>query len=111
MYNVSDNNLLTLCTFRIKVISLNTFYAPERTSGGILKSHRSSVSPFVRYKFCLSNNLLTTEANLMKLHGKVKHNEVCRAEGHNHVRGQNRDSESTKNLLSKFNETSWKNRT
>ena len=31
------------------------FYAPEGTSGGILKSHRQSISPSVRYKSCLSD--------------------------------------------------------
>ena len=49
-------------------------------------------------KSCLSNNSKTTEANLMKLHRKIEHNEkVCRAQelgdyaqgqGHNHVRCQ-----------------------
>ena len=34
-----------------------------------------------RSKSCLSNNLKTTEANLMKLHRKIKDNEkVCRAQ-------------------------------
>ena len=66
--------------------------------GGILKSHRSSVSPSVRYKSCLSDSSKTTEANLMKLHRKIKHNgKVCRAhdlgsyaqgQGRNQVRGQ-----------------------
>ena len=51
-----------------------------------------------RSKSCLSNNLKTTEANLMELHRKTEHNEkVCRAQelgyysqgqGHNHVRSQ-----------------------
>ena len=49
-------------------------------------------------KLCLSNNLKNTEANLMKLHRKIKHNgKVCHAhnlgshiqgQGHNWVRGQ-----------------------
>ena len=72
---------------------------PEGTSGGILKSHRPFVSQSVRYKSCLSNSSLTTKANLMKLHRKIKDNaKVCRAhdlgsfaqgQGHNQVRGQN----------------------
>ena len=51
-----------------------------------------------RSKSCPSNNSLTTEANLTKLHRKIKHNEkVCCAQnlgsytlgqGHNQVRGQ-----------------------
>ena len=51
-----------------------------------------------RAKSCLSNNSKTTEANLMKLHRKIEHNEkVCSAQelgsyaqgqGHNQVRGQ-----------------------
>ena len=51
-----------------------------------------------RSKSCFSNNSKTTEANLMKLHRKIEHNEkVCRAQegefyahgqGHNQVRGQ-----------------------
>ena len=51
----------------------------------------------------------TTEANLMKLHRKIKDNEkVCQAQdigsyaqsqGHNQARGQNRVSEITKKLL------------
>ena len=46
------------------------FYAPEGTSGGVLKlSH---------YKLCISNNLKTPEANSMKFHRKTKHVEkVC----------------------------------
>ena len=51
-----------------------------------------------RSKSCLSNNSKTTEANVTKLHRKIKHNEkVCctqklgsyaQGQGHNHVRGQ-----------------------
>ena len=51
-----------------------------------------------RSKSCLSNNTITTEANLRKLHRKIEHNEkVCctqklgsyaLGQGHNHVRGQ-----------------------
>ena len=51
-----------------------------------------------RSKSCLRNNSKTTEANLMKLHRKIKHNEkVCHAQelgsyaqgqGHNQVKGQ-----------------------
>ena len=82
-----------------------TFYAPEGTSGGILKSHHPSVC----YKSCLSDISLTTEANLMKLHRKIKHNEkVCRAhdlgsyaqgQGHNQVKGLNLVSAITQKLL------------
>ena len=56
-----------------------------------------TVRPSVRYKSCLSDSSKTTEANLMKLHRKIKHNEkVCRAhdlgsyaqgQGRNQVRG------------------------
>ena len=51
-----------------------------------------------RSKSCLSNDSITTEANLTKLHRKTEHNEkVCRAQelgsyaqgqGHNQVKGQ-----------------------
>ena len=68
-----------------------------------------SVSPSVRYKLCLSDSSLTTEANLMKLHRKVKDNEKVRraydlgsyaqGQGHNQVRGQNRVSAVTQKLL------------
>ena len=57
-------------------------------------------------KLCCS---YTTEANMMKLHKKIKHNEkVCRAQylgsyargqGRNQVRGQNRVSAITQKLL------------
>ena len=57
-------------------------------------------------KLCCSD---TTEANLMKLHRKVKHNEkVChthdfdsyaQGQGRNQVRGQNRVSAITQILL------------
>ena len=54
---------------------------PEESSRGILKSHRPSVGPSSRCKSCLGDNLKTTEANLMKLRRKMKHNEkVCRAQ-------------------------------
>ena len=85
------------------------FYAPEGTSGGILKSHRPSVSPPLRYKSCLSNCSLTTKANLMKLHRKLKDNvKVCCAhdlgsytqgQGYNQVRGQYHVSGITQKLL------------
>ena len=52
---------------------------PKELQGGILKSHHLSVSPSVRYQLCLSHISETTEANLMKLHRKIKHNEVSRA--------------------------------
>ena len=54
----------------------------------------------------------TTEANLMKLYRKIKHNEkVCRSQdldsypqgqGHNQVTGQNRVSAITQKLLKQF---------
>ena len=47
------------------------FYAPEETSGGILKSHLQSI----HNKSCLNDNMKTVLANLMKLHRKIKHNE------------------------------------
>ena len=85
-----------------------SFYALEGTLGGILKSHHPSVRQSVRYKSCLSESSLTTEANLMKLYRKIKHNEkVCRAhdlvsytkgQSRNQVRGQNRVSAITQNL-------------
>ena len=81
------------------------FYAPEGTLGGILKSNR----PSVRYKSCLSDISYTTEANLMKLHRKIKHNEkVCRAhylgsypqgQGRNQIKGKNLVSAITQKLL------------
>ena len=67
------------------------------------------VKDAVRSKLCLSNSSKTTEANLMKLRRKIKHNEkVCRAhdfgsytqgQGHNQVRGQNCVSAITQTLL------------
>ena len=61
-------------------------------------SARSRSQSGQRSKSCLSNNSKTAEANLMKLHRKIKHNEkVCRAhdlgsyaqgQGRNQVRGQ-----------------------
>ena len=72
---------------------MRPFYAPEGTSGGILKSHRPSFGPSVRYKSCLSDSSKTTEANLMKLHRKIKHNEkVCGAHDlGSYAQGQGRD--------------------
>ena len=46
-------NVPTKCCSNTKLSFF--FYAPEGTSGGILKSHRPSVSPSVRYKSCLSD--------------------------------------------------------
>ena len=61
-------------------------------------SLRSGSQSSQRSKSYLSNNSKTTEANLMKLHRKIEHNEkVYRAQelgsyaqgqGHNQVRGQ-----------------------
>ena len=71
-----------------------------------------------RSKSCLSNNSKTTEANLMKLHRKIEHNEkVCRAhdlgsfaqgQGHNQVKGQ--IVPKIVLLRSKFDETSQKDK-
>ena len=62
-----------------------------------------------RSKSCLSNNSKTTEANVMKLHRKIKHNEnVCPAhdlgsyaqgQSRNQVKGQNLVSAITQKLL------------
>ena len=61
-------------------------------------SPRSRSQSGQRSKSCLSNNSKITEANIMKLHRKIEHNEkVCRAQelgscaqgqGHNQVKGQ-----------------------
>ena len=87
------------------------FLCPQRNFGRHIKiapSVRLSVCPSVRYKSCLSESSYTTEANLMKLHRKIKHNEkVCRAhdfgsyaqgQGRNQVKGQNRASAITQKL-------------
>ena len=68
-----------------------------------------SVHLSVHYKSCLSDSSLTTKANLMKLHRKIKDDvKVCHAhdlgsyaqgQGHNQVRGQNRVSAITPKLL------------
>ena len=81
---------------------------PKGTSGSILKSHRQSVHPSVR-QIQIVSRPETTEANLMKLHRKIKHNEkVCRAQdlgsyaqgqGHNVVRCQIRVSAITQKQL------------
>ena len=65
----------------------------------LVPSQRSRSQSGQRSKSCLSNSSKTTEANLMKLHKKIEHNEkVCRtrelgsyAQGqcHNRVKGQN----------------------
>ena len=61
-------------------------------------SLRSRLQSGQRSKSCLSNNSKTIEANLVKLHRKIEHNEkVCstqelgsyaQGQGHNQVRGQ-----------------------
>ena len=81
---------------------------PRRNFGRHIKI-ASYVSPSVRYKSCLSHNTETTEANLMKLHRKIKHNKkVYRAQVvgscaqgqcHNSVGGQIRVSAITLKLL------------
>ena len=95
-----------------------SFYAPEASPGGILKSHcpsvRLSVSPSVSYKSCLSLNSNATEANFTKLHRKIKYNKkVCRVhdlgsctqgQGHSGVRGQICVSAITLKLLK---QTAW----
>ena len=74
-----------------------------------------------RSKSCRSNNSKTTEANLMKLHREIKHNEkMCHAQvlgsyaqgqGHNHVRGQIvLEIVLLINYSSKFDETSQKDK-
>ena len=72
-------------------------------------SVRPPASQSVHYKSCPSDCSLTTEANLMKLHRKIKDNEkMCHAhdlgsyaqgQGHNQVRGQNCVSAITQKLL------------
>ena len=86
---------------------LSDFLCPRRNFGWHIK-----IAPSVRYKSCLSDIsklLNTTEANLMKLHRKIKHDEkVCRAhdlssyaqvQGRNQVKGQNLVSTITQKLL------------
>ena len=74
-----------------------------------------------RSKSFLSNNSKTIEANLMKLHRQIEHNEkVChvpelgsytQGQGHNHVRGQMVPRIVLLiNYLSKFDETSQKDK-
>ena len=80
------------------------FLCPRRNFGRHIKI-APSVRPSVSYKSCLSDSSEATEANLMKHHRKIKHNEnVCRAhdfgsyaqgQGRNHVRGQDRVSTIT----------------
>ena len=85
-------------------------------------SPRSTLQSGQRSKSCLSNNSKTTEANLMKLHRKIEHNEkVCSAQelgsyvqgqGHNHVRGQIVPKIVLLiNYCSKFDKTSQKDKT
>ena len=75
-----------------------------------------------RSKSCFSNNSKTTEANLMKLHRNIEHNEkVCRAQelglyaqgqGHNQVRGHIVPKIVLLiNYSSKFDETIQKDKT
>ena len=66
--NFSEKPTIETCFYLFRVYL--KFYAPEGTSGGILKWHR----PSVRYKSCLSDSSSTAEANLMKLHRKIKEN-------------------------------------
>ena len=59
---------------------LRSFYAPEGTSGGILKLHRPSVCPSVINRFSAIIQIID-KGNLFKLHRKIKQNEkVCRAQ-------------------------------
>ena len=54
---------------------LLTFLFPRRNFERHIKITlfvRPSVRPFVRYKLCLSDKIRTSEANLMKLHRKMK---------------------------------------
>ena len=72
-----------------------------------------------RSKSCLSNNSKATEANCTKLHGKIEHNEKVRraqelgsyAQGQGHNQVKIVSQQYLKNYLSKFNETSQKDRT
>ena len=74
---------------------------------------RSKSQSGQRSDLCLSRNSETTEANLMKLHRKIKHNEnVCPTQdlgsyahdqGHNQVRGHlSHNSETTEAKLMKL---------
>ena len=83
-------------------------------------SPRSRSQSDQRSKSCLKNNSKTTEANLTKLHRKIKHNEVCRTQelgfqaqgqGHNQVKGQIMPKIVLLiNYWSKFDETSQKDK-
>ena len=65
-------------------------YAPNGTSGGIVKLHRLSV----HYKSCFSHNPKTDKGNLIKLHWKIKQN-VCRAQNlGSHDQGQGHNQRS-----------------
>ena len=73
-YILSKNIIHTRNTHRV----INTFYAPEGTSEGILNCIvRLSVRPL---QIVSQRSLKTTETNLMKLLWNIKHNEkVCLA--------------------------------
>ena len=72
----------------------------SRTRVGSTPKVKATIGPEVKscLKLCLSYNLKVTEANLMKLHRKIKHNErVCcvqelgsyaQGQSHNRVKGQ-----------------------
>ena len=67
--------------FYLKSSTTNENFMPPEDFGRHFKIALSvrlsvllSVRPSVRYKSCLSHNSETTEANLTKLHRKVRHN-------------------------------------
>ena len=102
---MQDARIVTLLQVIMKLLpylfffffaGLILFFAPRRNfRRHILKNH--TVCQSVCYKSCLKDDLKTTEANLMKLYRKAKHNEkMCGAQelgpcaqghGHNWVRG------------------------
>ena len=84
-----------------KIFRSFVFLCPGRDCGRHIKiapSTHQSICVFVASKSYLSHNLKTTEANVMKLHRKIKHTEkVCHAQelgsnfqgqGCSRVRGQ-----------------------
>ena len=56
---MSGIRMVALSYLPLELCAFDYFYAPEGTSGGILKSHRPSicpsVSPSIRYKSYLSD--------------------------------------------------------
>ena len=54
--SVSDDFPTYFCKPVFSCLFLPVVYVPEGTSGGLLKSHRPSVRPSVRYKSYLSDS-------------------------------------------------------